>query len=211
MEKKATIGVFLMAILMAVSIPVYAAWETGGKVGFDSNVNRAIDGGDSDTYLGGYLLYLREASGETRLDWTFSASMEGNGFFKNNDLSNAYFTLAPGITFFPYLTWSINISPFAQGKAVADNDQSALAFGAKVSLKQPIGKSVYLGEYYVYTDSRADEEVYSYTENALGIYLGINWTRTFFSEVGYECQGGPGALYRHRELRGSRADCFRSR
>ncbi len=190
MGKKATIALFLMGILMAVSIPVYAAWETGGRVGFDSNVNRAINGGDSDTYLGGYLLYSKEASGETRLDWTLFASMEGNGFLKNNDLSNAYFTLAPGITFFPYLTWRINIFPFFQGKAVADSDQSALAFGGKVSLKQPIGKSVYLGEYYVYTDSRANEDVYSYTENALGIYLGINWTRTFFSELGYEYSHG---------------------
>jgi len=190
MEKKATIVLFLMGILMAISLPVYAAWETGGKVGFDSNVNRAINGGDSDTYLGGYLLYSREATGETRLDWTLSASMEGNAFLKNNDLSNACFTLAPGITFFPYLTWSINVSPFVQGRAVADSDQSALAFGAKVSLKQPIGKSVYLGEYYVYTDNRANEEVYSYTENTLGIYLGINWTRTFFSEAGYEYSRG---------------------
>jgi len=190
MEKKATIALFLMGILMAVSLPVYAAWETGAKVGFDSNVNRAVNGGDSDTYLGGYLLYSKEATGETRLDWTLSASMEGNAFFKNNDLSNATCTLAPGISFFPYLTWSINISPFVQGKAVADSDQSALAFGAKVSLKQPIGKSIYLGEYYVYTDSRANEEVYSYTENALGIYLGINWTHTFFSEVGYEYSHG---------------------
>jgi hypothetical protein len=186
MEKKATIALFLMGILMAVSIPVYAAWETGGKLGFDSNVSRSINGGDSDTYLGGYLLYSKGATGETRLDWTLLASMEGNGFLKNNDLSNAYFTLAPGITFFPYLNWTMNVSPFVQGKAVADSDQSALAFGVKVSLKQSIGKNVYLGEYYMYTDSRANEEVYSYTENALGIYLGVNWTRTFFSEVGYE-------------------------
>lgn len=190
MERKAAIALFLMGILMVISLPVYAAWETGGKVGFDSNVNRSINGGDSDTYLGGYLLYSKEATGETRLDWTLLASMEGSGFLKNNDLSNAFFTLAPGITFFPYLNWSMNLSPFVQGKAVADNDQSALAFGAKMSLKQRIGKSVYLGEYYVYTDSRANEEVYSYTENALGIYLGVNWTRTFFSEVGYEYSRG---------------------
>jgi len=153
-------------------------------------VNRAVSGGDSDTYLGGYLQYAREATGETRLDWTFSASLEGNVFFNNNDLSNGSLTLAPGLTFFPYLTWSINVSPFVQGRAVADTEQSAGAFGAKVSLKQPIGKSVYLGEYYVYTDSRANEDVYSYIENTLGIYLGVNWTRAFFSEVGYEYSHG---------------------
>jgi hypothetical protein len=73
---------------------------------------------------------------------------------------------------------------------VADNEQSAVALGAKVSLKQPIGKKVYLGEYYEYTDSRANEEVYSYSENALGIYLGTSWTRTFLTEVGYEFSHG---------------------
>jgi hypothetical protein len=190
MIRKTNCACFIIGFLLAISPSAHAAWETGGKLGFDSNVNRAISGGDSDSYLGGYLQYAREATGETRLDWTFSASLEGNVFLKNNDLNNGSMTLAPGLTFFPYLTWSINVSPFVQGKAVADSDQSAVAFGAKVSLKQPIGKNVYLGEYYVYTDSRANEDVYSYTENALGIYLGVNWTRAFFSEVGYEYSHG---------------------
>jgi hypothetical protein len=190
MIRKANSICFIIGFFLGFSPSAYAAWEIGGKAGFDSNVNRAVNGGDSDTYLGGYLQYSREPTGETRLDWTFSASMDGNVFLKNNDLSNASLTLAPGLTFFPYLTWSINVSPFVQGKAVADSDQSAVAFGAKVSLKQPIGKHVYLGEYYVYTDSRANEDVYSYTENTLGIYLGVNWTRAFFSEVGYEFSYG---------------------
>jgi hypothetical protein len=190
MMPKTQFPFFLIGFLLAISLPVHGAWEAGGKAGFDSNVNRAVTGGDGDAYLGGYLQYAREATGGTRLDWTFFASLEGNVFLKNNDLSNGSLILAPGLTFFPHLSWSINLSPFFQGKAAADSDQSALAFGAKVSLKQPIGKSVYLGEYYVYTDSRANEEVYSYAENALGIYLGINWTRTLFSEVGYEFSRG---------------------
>jgi hypothetical protein len=190
MKRKGYFTCFIIGFLLATSLPAHASWEIGGKVGFDSNVNRAISGGDSDSYLGGYLQYARAATGETRLDWTFSSSLEGNAFLKNNDLSNASLTVAPGLTFFPYLTWSINVSPFVQGKAVADSEQSAVAFGAKVSLKQPIAKKVYLGEYYVYTDSRANEDVYSYTENALGIYLGVNWTRAFFSEIGYEFSRG---------------------
>ena len=190
MIRKTDLACFIIGFLLAISLPAHAGWEVGGKAGFDSNVNRAVSGGDSDTYLGGYLQYAREATGETRFDWTFSSSLEGNIFLNNNDLSNGSLTLAPGLTFFPYLTWSINVSPFVQGRAVADTEQSAGAFGAKVSLKQPIGKSVYLGEYYVYTDSRANEDVYSYIENTLGIYLGVNWTRAFFSEVGYEYSHG---------------------
>ncbi len=190
MMHKTKFSFFIIFFSLAISLPVHAAWEAGAKVGFDSNVNRAVTGGESDAYLGAYLHYAREATGETRLDWTFSASLDGNAFLNNNDLSNGSLTLAPGFTFFPYLTWTINVSPFVQGKAVADSEQSAVAFGAKVSLKQPIGQSVYLGEYYLYTDSRANEDIYSYTENALGIYLGVNWTRSFFSEVGYEFARG---------------------
>lgn len=190
MIRKTIWDCFIIGFLLAISVPVHATWEVEGKAGFDSNVNRAIGGGDNDTYFGGYLQYAREATGETRFDWTFSASLGGNVFFKNNDLNNGSLILAPGLTFFPYLTWSINVSPFVQGKAVADTEQSAVAFGAKVSLNQPIGKSVYLGEYYIYIDSRANEDVYSYIENALGIYLGVNWTHAFFTEAGYEYSHG---------------------
>ena len=181
---------FIIGLILSISLPVYAELSIGGKVGYDSNVNRTINDAVGDTYLGTYLQYAREVSGETRLDWTFAASLAGNAFLKNNDLSNACVTLAPGLTFFPHLSWSINISPFVQGKVVSDDDQSALAFGAKINLKQPLGKYVYLGEYYTYTDNRADMNIYSYTENALGIVLGINWTRTFFTEIGYEFSKG---------------------
>lgn len=33
-------------------------------------------------------------------------------------------------------------------------------------------------------------DIYSYVEHALGIYLGINWTNTFFTELGYEYSHG---------------------
>ncbi|MGB5219053.1 MAG: hypothetical protein WBN66_12230 [Smithella sp.] len=187
---KNSLACFITGIILFVSAPVYAAWETGVKVGYDSNVNRTISDAVGDTYVGAYLQYAREVSGETRLDWTFGASLEGNAFLENSDLSHAGVTLAPGIIFFPYLTWSINIYPFVQGKVFSDSDQSAVAFGAKINLKQPLGKYVYLGEYYIYTDNRADMDIYSYTENALGVVLGINWTRAFFTEIGYEFSRG---------------------
>ncbi len=135
-------------------------------------------------------MYYRQASGEKRLDWTLLSSLGGNVFFKNNDLSNAYLTVAPGLTLFPYLNWTISVSPFVQGRVFSDSDQTALAFGAKIGMRQPIGQKVYLGDYYVYTDSRANEDVYSYTENALGVFLGVNWTRAFFTEAGYEYSHG---------------------
>ncbi|MEN6433434.1 MAG: hypothetical protein ABFD06_11295 [Smithella sp.] len=181
---------FVIGLIFIMAMPSYSAWEIGGKAGYDSNVNRAIDGAVGDTSLGAYLQYSRGASGETRFDWTLAASLEGNTFLKNNDLSNAGILIAPGIIYFPYLSWSLNIYPFVQGKVVSDNEQSALSFGAKIDLKQPINKYIYIGEYYVYTDSRAQEDVYSSTDHALGISLGINWTNTFFTELGYEYSHG---------------------
>jgi hypothetical protein len=175
---------------MALPARAVAGWEAGARVGFDSNVNRSVKNGESDWYLGPYLSFLKEASGETRLGWTFAAAAEGAFFAGNNDLSYASLSLAPGLTYFPYLSWTINISPFIRGKLVKDSDQSAVAFGAKVSLRQPIWKNIYAGEYYAYTDSRASLDAYSFTEHALGIFLGVNWTKSFSTEIGYEYSYG---------------------
>src|SRR4030042_565745 len=94
----------LLAAFLLTPGELHAGWETGARVGFDSNVNRAIDGGESDTYLGAYLCFLKEASGESRVDWTFLATAEGAAFARINDLSYLSLTLAPGLTFFPYLS-----------------------------------------------------------------------------------------------------------
>lgn len=190
MKFKISLYCFIVLIIPALSLPAFAAWETGGKAGYNSNVNHSVDGKDGDSFLGAYLQYAREVSGETRLDWTFAASLEGNSFLKNSDLSNASINLSPGIVFFPYLSWSIEASPFIAGKVTSDSDQSAFAFGGKLSLKQPFNKYFYMGEYYVYTDSRAKADVYSSSEHAVGIFLGVNWTTSFFTELGYEYSHG---------------------
>lgn len=187
---KISLYCLVTGIILTISLPAYATWEIGGKVGYDSNVNRTVDGAEGDTYLGGYLQYAREISGETRFDWTLAASLGGNAFFKNDNLNNALINFAPGIIYFPYLSYSINLSPFVIGKVSTDNDQSTVAFGAKINLRQPFNKYFYMGEYYIYTDSRAQTDIYSYVEHALGIYLGINWTNTFFTELGYEYSHG---------------------
>jgi hypothetical protein len=190
MKFKISLYCFITGIIMASSLPVFAAWEIGGKAGYNSNVNRTVDGEEGDTSLGAHIQYAREVSGETRFDWTFGASLEGNSFLKNSDLSNGVIHLAPGVVYFPYLSWSIELSPFVQGKVMSDNDQSALAFGGKVNLKQPFTKYFYMGEYYAYTASRAKEDVYSFSEHTLGISLGVNWTTSFFTELGYEYAHG---------------------
>ncbi len=180
----------LLGIILLLPAEILARWETGAKVGFDSNVNRAIEGAESDTYLGAHLSFLKEASGESRFDWTFLATAEGAAFARINNLSYVSLTLAPGLTFFPHLSWTINISPFILGSAVKDSDQSALAFGAKVSVRQQPWKNIYTGQYYAYTDSRANLDTYSFTENALGVFLGVNWVKAFSSEIGYEYSHG---------------------
>jgi len=59
-----------------------------------------------------------------------------------------------------------------------------------LSMKEQITRDVYAGQYYIYRDSEAREDVYSFTENALGAFLGMNWTRSFFSEISYEYSRG---------------------
>ena len=165
-------------------------WETGGKVGYDSNLDRAIHNPQGSGYLGAYLSVNRDPEGESRLDWTLSALVDGAVYPNLSDLNYAAFTVAPGLTYFPHKDWSVNISPFLQAKSVVDADQSALAIGGKLLLKQKWGADFYSGQYYLYKDSRAGVDTYSFTENALGIFLGRKLTAKAFGEIGYEFSRG---------------------
>lgn len=190
-EKRSTgFGCLFLGLILLAHTQALAGWETGVKAGFDSNVNRAINNEKSDSYLSAYASFIREPGGESRIEWTVLASLEGTAYAGLNDLNYGMVTFSPGVTFFPHPDWSINLSPFIQAKAVKDTDQSAVALGGKLSLKQQIRHNLYTGQYYIYRDSRANVDTYSFTENTFGLFLGVNWTRAFFTEFGYEFSRG---------------------
>ncbi len=168
----------------------FAGWETGAKVGFDTNVSRSISGGESDEYLLGYAAYSRGPSGETRLDWSLSTVGEAAAYASLNDLDYAAITFSPGLVYFYRPGWILSAAPFLQAKGVRDSNQSAIAFGGKLLFRQQLPSDFYAGEYYAYTDSRANADTFSFTEHALGAFLGRKWTRTFYTEIGYEFSRG---------------------
>ena len=184
-------GVFFLTLTTA-----QADWERdlGLKAGYDSNLDRAISNPQGSGYLSGFLSLNREPDGESRWDWSLGTQVEGTTYFNLTDLNSAAVTLAPGLTFFPHKDWLITVSPFGQAKSVVDSEQSALAFGGKISLKQRWGGGVYTGQYYLYRDNRAQVDTYSYSENALGVFLGLKWSAKFFGEVGYEYSQGDSFL-----------------
>lgn len=179
-----------LALLVQGNIEAFAGWETGGKAGYISNLSRSVGNGQGDTYLGGYAAFARTPSGESRIDWTLSAVAEGAVFARLNDLDYAALTVSPGIIFFHGSTWTASAAPFLQAKSVVDSDQSAWVFGGRINLRQQLKPNLYSGEYYVYTNSQANVAVFSYTENAFGAFLGVNWTPAFFTEIGYEYARG---------------------
>jgi len=181
-------------ILLPGADLAFAGWETGAKVGFDTDVSRSISDGESDEYLLGYAAYGREPSGETRLDWSFSAVGEAAAYASLRDLDYAAITFSPGLVYFNRPGWILSAAPFLQAKGVRDSNQSAIAFGGKLLLRQRLPSDFYAGEYYAYTDSRANEDVYSYTENTFGLYLGMRWTPKVFTEAGYEFSRGDSFL-----------------
>jgi len=79
---------------------------------------------------------------------------------------------------------------FLEGKAVKDEDQSALTFGGKVNLGRKWRRDHYIGGYYLFADSDARAETYSFTEHALGAFVGRNWTPWSFGEISYEFAHG---------------------
>lgn len=190
----AVIAVFMGSILFWAATPACAGWEAGAKAGFDTNLSRSIDDGDGSEYLSAYGNYWKGHAAETRLDWTMGFIVQGAAYPSLSDVDYVAAMLSPGVAYIFRPGWSAALTPFLQGKEVKDSEQSAWAFGGRVDFSQKFRSGIYLGEYYVYTDSRANEDVYSYTENNLGLYIGMRWTPRVFTEAGYEFSHGDSFL-----------------
>jgi hypothetical protein len=188
-RRLALLGIVTMLLVFA-AVPSQAEWEAGTKATWDSNVDRALDGGRGDFLFTGYVAYTRVPRFDSRLDWTLSVLLAGTAYARVTDLSFAAATLAPGLAYAFSPVWSLHAAPFLQAKGVSDSDQSGWAVGGKVSLKQQWTRDFYTGEHYTYTDMRAREDVYSYQEHALGAVIGKYWTPAFFTEASYEYSRG---------------------
>ena len=180
----------MAALLAAAPQAMGTEWDFGARLGYESNVNRSLDDAEADTILTAYAAYDRSPSGESRVDWTLRAALSGSAYASDGDLNQVTGTIAPGVSVFLSPVWSLNVSPFLRGKAVSDSEQSAIAYGVRATLSQRWDPRFYTGQYYSYTNSNADEEVYSYYENAFGVLAGVNWTPAFFTEIGYEYAHG---------------------
>jgi hypothetical protein len=183
-------AVFAVLTLLLSAPPARAGWETGAKAGFDTNLSRSIDGGEGSGILSAYGSYWKGHAAETRLDWTMGFTVQGAVYPSLSEVDYAAAMLSPGVAYIVRPGWTAALTPFLLGKAVRDSEQSAWAFGGRVDFSQKFVSGIYLGEYYVYTDSKANEDVYSYTENTLGLYLGMRWTPKIFTEAGYEFSRG---------------------
>jgi len=197
MGKGTKMGRFLMIPLLAMAVFCAAIssswgaeWDFGAKLGYESNVNRSLDDEKADTIFSAYAAYDRSPSGETRLDWTLRSTLSGSAYATEEDFNSVMAAVAPGISLFLNPIWRLNVSPFLRGKAVDDSEQSAIAWGLRATLTQKWQTRFYTGQFYNYTDSNADEDVYSYSENAIGVFVGVNWTPKFFTEIGYEYAHG---------------------
>ncbi|MBI5016190.1 MAG: hypothetical protein HZB55_11990 [Deltaproteobacteria bacterium] len=180
----------LTAALLLWNLPAWAGWETGFRGAADSNVTRSVDGAIADTYLYGSLGYSRDVPGDRRVDWTVATTLDGALYGKVTGLDFVALSVAPGLVITPRPGWTVALSPFLQGKAAKDSDQSALAWGARLLLQQQVGPKLYLGEHYTYTDSTARNAVFSYREHALGAYAVYRWTPPLWTELGYRFARG---------------------
>jgi hypothetical protein len=187
-----------------------AAWETAARVGYDSNIDRAVNAKDreSDFFGSASVSYNKGPSGETRLNWTFDSTVSGTTYRTSSDLSYGQLTVTAALVYFPHHQWTIVVAPFVEGRAVSDSDQSYVAFGGKLSLRQQVTDRVYLSEYYLYRHGTAAVDTYSYGENALGLIAGVNWTKRLFMDLSYEYSRGDSFL---SVGRGSSASLARGR
>ncbi|OPY86247.1 MAG: hypothetical protein A4E72_01718 [Syntrophus sp. PtaU1.Bin208] len=197
MRKKDEVRKFLMIPVLVITsfflmIPSSrgAEWVLGTKLSYESNVFRSMDNEKGDTIFSAYAAYDRSPSGETRLDWSLRSVISGSLYSSESDFNSVTGTISPGISIHLNPSWRLNVAPYFRGKAVSDSEQSSTAWGTRATLTQKWNSRFYSGEYYNYTDSNAEEDVYSYCENAVGAFAGVNWTQAFFTEIGYEYAHG---------------------
>lgn len=178
---------FIIGVFLPGSGQALAGWDTGVKAGFDSNVSRSISGnGKSAGFFSAYAGYSREPSGDHRQDWFFTVVGEGTAHTTVSDLDSISATFSPGWILFLRPAWTFSVSPFLQGKSVQDGNQSAVAVGGRLQMKQRLQDDLTLGEYYAYTDSHAHADVFSYGEHVLGVTLGKTFSSKISGELGYE-------------------------
>lgn len=178
------------SLFILLSHNAFAGFEMGAKEGYDSNIDRAVEGGISDSFTTGFLSFSTESGKGTGTDWSLKLGVEGTMYADSTFLNCGIAGITPSIIFYPGERWMLDISPFAQAITVKDEEQSSVAFGGQISMKQLWGSRYYTGEYLIYTDSRADVEIYSYRDKTAGVYAGVNWTDAFWSEIGYEFSRG---------------------
>ncbi len=189
MKKNNLIAVGLLLWFLTCVHPIAMAgweWEGGAKAGYSSNLNRAVNDPQSSPYLSAFFSLNREPDGGVPLDWFLVTMAEGTTYFSLSDLNTLSFNLAPGLNYVISRNWAIRLAPFFQAKEVVDSDQSALALGGKLLIKQKWGENLYTGQYYLYKNSRANVDTYSFTENALGLVLGMKLSSKSFGEFGVE-------------------------
>jgi hypothetical protein len=183
-------GWLMCACVFSERVCEATGWETVLKAGYDSNINRAVKGEKSDSYLSGSIAYSKGPTGESRLGWLFSAALEGAAFDRFTDLTYGLITVSPGLGYFLSRRVSVAVSPFFEAKAVKNSDQSALATGGKVMLREQFLSNLYLGQYYAFKASSANVDTYSYTENAFGAFAGVKLSTKATVEIGYEYSYG---------------------
>lgn len=181
--------VILFTLLCFTSLS-YASLEVGVRIGYDSNVNQSVQDEQEDSYLSLYLSYNREPTGEARADWFLAATLTSTAYKELEELNYSEAMLSPGIAYFLHPSWRLKLSPFVKFKIASDSDRSAIAYGGKVAIREKISDNVYLGQYYIYTNSLAKVDTYSFTEHAVGIYGGANLTSRLNAEIGYEYSQG---------------------
>jgi hypothetical protein len=191
---EALFAIVAVSTLFWAASPACAGFEIGVKGGYDSNLSRSIDDGEGSGFVSAYGGYWKGHSGETRLDWTMGFIVQGAAYPSLSDVDYAAAMISPGVAYILRPGWTVALTPFLHAKAVQDSEQSAWSFGGRVDLLQKFRNGIYLGEHYVHTDSRADEDVYSYTENSFGLRVGMRWTPRVFTEAGYEFTRGDSFL-----------------
>ncbi len=183
---KCSFLIVMIATLLCAARPAQASLEVLAKAEFDSNVNRGINQSKGDGIFTVQFDLEKPATGETRLEWVYAASLQAASYVQFDELNYAEFSISPGILYHKHITVTAALYPFIQIRAVRDSAQSAVTVGAQASLSEQVSSVLSLTQYYAYRQAFARDDTYSYGMHSAGLVGALVLTRNLLADLSYE-------------------------
>lgn len=181
-----------LAVLQVAPAAAEAASRLDVRAGYDTDPEGLPhqSSGDAWAALAVGDTRVRETGGPLSLSLDLALGV--TAYARLTDLDRVFLVATPALDYVLTPAVAVRLALIVEGQVVSDGDQSAIAWGGNLRLRERLARSVDLAEYVSYRDQSARAAEYSGTKSAVGVFL-----RVFLGE---RWLVGAGAEYAHGDF-----------